>query len=79
VEGPSGQESQYLWRAQIRSPGALSINLGFTQYFMPPGGALHIYTPDRSEIVRPFTSEDNEEHGQLWTPILSGDTAIVEV
>jgi lysyl endopeptidase len=72
-------EPMYVWRGIVESRGALSLNLGFGRYQMPAGGSLHIYKPDRSEIIRPFTAADNEEHGQLWTPIVSGDQLVVEV
>jgi lysyl endopeptidase len=68
-----------LWRLRIASPGALSLNLGFTRYSMPSGGQLSLYTPDRREVVGPFTEADNEVHGQLWTPILLGDEIVVEL
>ncbi|MCH9692854.1 MAG: PKD domain-containing protein [Gammaproteobacteria bacterium] len=68
-----------IWRTQITSPGALSLNLGFSDFYMPKGGALFVYTPDREHIVRPFTALDNEDHGQLWTPMLPGDSVVVEV
>ncbi|MDP5211116.1 PKD domain-containing protein [Microbulbifer sp. 2205BS26-8] len=68
-----------VWRTRITSPGALSLNLGFSDFYMPKGGALFVYTPDRKHIIRPFTAMDNEEHGQLWTPMLPGDSVVVEV
>ncbi|HUU82142.1 MAG TPA: hypothetical protein VM243_01440, partial [Phycisphaerae bacterium] len=68
-----------LWRLRISSPGALSLNLGFTRYFMPPGGRLFVYSADLSYVVRPFTDRDNEEHGQLWTPVVLSDEIVVEV
>lgn len=73
------QSDMVIWRTQVSSPGALSLNLGFAQYNMPEGGSLHIYTPDHSQKIRPFTADDNETHGQLWTPIIAGDTVILEV
>ena len=66
-------------RMQVVSEGALSLNLGFTRYWMPPGGSLFIYTPDKSRVIGPFTEADNEDHGQLWTPILPGDHLVLEV
>lgn len=68
-----------VWRTRVVSTGALSLNLGFAEYFMPEGGSLHIYTPDQSERIRPFTADDNESHGQLWTPMLKGEVVILEV
>jgi len=73
---PGGER---LWRLRIQSPGAYSINLGFTTYRMPPGGRLLLYNTDYSHIVGPFTDADNEEHGQLWTPVVRGDEIVVEV
>ena len=68
-----------LWRLRISSPGALSLNLGFTRYRMPEGGRLFLYSADYQYRVRPFTEEDNAPHGQLWTPIVRSDEIVVEV
>ncbi|MFT4929811.1 MAG: lysyl endopeptidase [Phenylobacterium sp.] len=68
-----------VWRTRIVSSDALSLNLGFAEYSMPEGGSLHIYTPDQSQRIRPFTAADNDSHGQLWTPMIKGDVIIVEV
>jgi len=68
-----------VWRLRISSHRAKSLNLGFSQYKMPKGGSLVIYTPDLKNIMGPFTPSDNEEHEQLWTPVIDGDDIIVEV
>ncbi|MEM1214448.1 MAG: T9SS type A sorting domain-containing protein [Bacteroidota bacterium] len=68
-----------VWRLRVPSPSAHSLNFGFDQYDMPAGGKLLLYTPDRQHIQGPFTPADNEEHGQLWTPMVLGDDVIIEV
>ena len=68
-----------LWRLRIFSKGARSLNLGFTTYDMPPGGTLLIYSPDKKRVMGPFTPADNEQHAQLWTPVLDGDELVLEV
>ena len=68
-----------LWRLRIVSPGAVSLNLGFTSYFMPAGGCLFLYPPDGSTVIGPFTDRDNEEHRQLWTPAVMGDELVLEL
>ena len=68
-----------LWQLRISSPGAMSLNLGFTTYHMPAGGALRIYATDGSHELFPFTAEDNEEHGELWTPVVLSDDLMVEI
>lgn len=67
-----------LWRLRLRSAGALSLNLGFGRYHMPEGGQLRLYTPDGAVVRGPFTAADNEAHGQLWTPLLTGEEIVVE-
>lgn len=73
-----------MWRTRISAPGALSINLGFTGYWLPPGARLGLYPTDvtgpddkRGEPV--FTAADNEDHGQLWTPVILADDIVVEL
>ena len=68
-----------MWRMRITSADAVSMNLGFTAYHMPPGGQLYVYSPDYSQVLGPDTEADNEQHGQLWTPIVDGAEVVVEV
>ena len=68
-----------VWRLRIASAGAVSLNLGFTRYAMPPGGRLFLHTPDAEEVLGPFAEADNESHGELWTPLVSGGELVVEV
>ncbi|MDC8013800.1 proprotein convertase P-domain-containing protein [Tahibacter soli] len=72
-----------IWRLRITSPGAHSINLGFTQYHMPAGGRLLVYPAGMQRnadptLVREFSDADNAPHGQLWTPIVMSDDIVVE-
>jgi hypothetical protein len=66
------------WQLEITSPGALSLNLGLN-YHMPEGGRLVIYPHGQPLQQVVFTANDNEPHGQLWTPIINGDHLIMAV
>ncbi|MFT4667688.1 MAG: subtilisin-like proprotein convertase family protein [Polaribacter sp.] len=68
-----------VWRLRIYSKNAKSLNFGFSNYNMPRGGSLILYQPKRSEILGPFTPSDNEEHDQLWTPVVNGQEVVIEV
>ena len=73
-----------LWRLRITSPGALSLNLGFSRYRLPKGGRLTLYPADAEGLedprgVRTFTDRDNEAHGELWTPVVLGDDIVIEL
>lgn len=68
-----------IWRLRVPSPGAKSINFGFDQFRMPQGGQLMLYTPDGALVQGPFTPADNEDHEELWTPVIPGDELVIEV
>ena len=71
--------AERVWRLRVRSEGASSLNFGFGRYVMPAGGSLYVYSADGSTVRGPFTDADNEVHGELWTPIVPGDEAVIEV
>ena len=68
-----------VWRLVIASNGAYSINLGFSRFRLPDGAALWLYPAGEAPSFRAFTSADNEAHGELWTPIVSGGEIVVEL
>ena len=38
-----------------------------------------LYTPDGALVQGPFTPADNEDHEELWTPVIAGDELVIEV
>jgi hypothetical protein len=46
---------------------------------MPPNASLFIYSADHNEVLGAFTEKDNEQHGQLWTPLIHSDDIVVEL
>ncbi|BDS08136.1 hypothetical protein NT6N_31760 [Oceaniferula spumae] len=68
-----------VWQLTVHSPGATSLNLGFKEYRMPVGGELTLHEPSKASPYRAFTHEDNESHGELWTPLLRGEQMVVSV
>lgn len=71
--------AEAVWRLRLLSPGAYSLNLGFTRYHLPAGASLILYDPGRKRAMGPFTPADNEDHAQLWTPIFEGDELVIEL
>ena len=63
------------WRLRINSPGARTLNLGFSEYNLPSSAQLFLTT--ENEKFGPFTKADNAEHNQFWTPMLVGDDLLV--
>lgn len=68
-----------VWRLLIDAGNAPHVNFGFTRYHMPRSGQLYIYSADQTSAIRPFTHEDNADHGQLWTPIIPSSQVVIEL
>lgn len=62
-----------VWRLEVASPGALSLNLGFTTYWLPRGATLALVPSVAEAKPVVFDDGDNADHGQLWTPAVAGD------
>lgn len=67
-----------VWQVGIRSKGAYSINLLFSEFEIPEGGQLFLYSADRSHIIGSFTHENNPEEGLFPTSPVAGEEIIVE-
>jgi hypothetical protein len=68
-----------VWRLRIISSGATDLNLGFSQFRLPEGATLHVSSETEKYFQGPYTLADNKTHGQLWTPLVPGDSAVVEL
>ena len=68
-----------VWRLRLRSRGAHSLNLGFSEFDLAPGAELYLLGRKTGERFGPFTPADEEDHNQLWTPLVPGDELLVEL
>jgi lysyl endopeptidase len=69
----------YTWTHRVTTPNAVSLNFGFSRFNLPEGAELNIYSADRTQFIRAFTSLDNNVNGQLWTPVIMSDDVIIEL
>ncbi|HIB00925.1 MAG TPA: hypothetical protein EYO31_03305 [Phycisphaerales bacterium] len=67
------------WTLRVSCKNAVSMNLGFGRYNMPSSGSLTMYDASGDFRVRSFTADDNKAHGQLWTPVIPGNEAVIEI
>lgn len=67
-----------LWRLMIQSPGAFSINLGFSYYELPVDAKLFVFSADRKTVYGAFTHQNNNEEHVFATDLIPGSAIIVE-
>ncbi|MCH2142100.1 MAG: proprotein convertase P-domain-containing protein [Phycisphaerales bacterium] len=70
-------QGQLQWQLRITSPDAVSINFGFEIWSLPDSAEMVIGTSHGDWTMRPFTSLDNKQHGELWTPPVPGDDTLI--
>lgn len=74
LETPNGSK---IWRIVLSCEEALTVNLTFTESFIPEGNELYVYNPEKDFILGSF----NENHiykGELGTELVPGNTVVVE-
>lgn len=71
-------EGTKVWRLGIHSPGALSLNVLFSEYELPEGAQLFLYNADQSKVLGAFNHLNNSELGLLPVAPIEGDSLIIE-
>ncbi len=67
-----------IWKATITSENALALGLYFSDFYLPKGAKLFIYSPDKEQIIGSFTDLNNPETGLFATELIYGDKLIIE-
>ncbi|HWB64528.1 MAG TPA: T9SS type A sorting domain-containing protein [Chitinophagales bacterium] len=75
VNLPSGDR---LWQIAVQAPGAYSINLAFSNFHMPAGAKMYIYSADGSQLLGAFTAKNNLPDKFFAADLLLTDEVIVE-
>ena len=73
------EDGRRLWRLRIESPGSTDLNFGFSDYKMPAGATLYVWSEIDGYFRGPFGANDNRVHQQLWTPVIPGENAVIEL
>ncbi|MGF1527605.1 MAG: trypsin-like serine peptidase, partial [Candidatus Competibacterales bacterium] len=75
-------DGSQIWRLKLSAPGATDLNIGFGRYRLPKGATLHLISTAAGTdgyYEGPYDATDNQPHGELWTPVIPGDEAVIEV
>ena len=73
------EDGSRLWRLRLSSAGALSLNLGLDSFDLPEDAAFWVHAPDGSRVQGPYTAENRNALGGLWTAIVLGDELVAEL
>jgi lysyl endopeptidase len=74
-ELPGGDK---VWRLNIVSEGAKTLNFIFDEYFMPEGATLYFYSNDRNSLLGAYDNSFNRQDLRLGTWTIEGDNIWIE-
>ncbi len=68
-----------IWRLRVIARGATDLNFGFGRFYLTEGATLHVSSLQEAYFQGPYTAADNRDHLQLWTPVVPGSEAMIEL
>ena len=71
-------EGDRVWKIKFSSPGALSMNVIFNDFFIPEGGSVHLYNKETDMVVGAYTEKNNNVNSMLGTDLIKGETVVIE-
>jgi hypothetical protein len=72
---PNGDQ---IWRTRVQAKDAKGLVLYFSNFRIPTGAKLYVYSLDKKEVLGGFTSENNQMSGQFALGPIYSDDIIVE-
>ena len=69
----------WVWRLRVHAPNATDLNFGLTHYRLAEGATLHVWSEDYDYVEGPYTAVDASHAGDLWTPVVPGERAVLEL
>jgi len=67
-----------IWRINILSEGARTMNFIFDSYILPEGAKVYLYSDDQQSLIGAYTSVMNHPEEVLGTWLIDGDNIWIE-
>jgi hypothetical protein len=72
---PGGER---VWQLHLKAEGALAVMLYYSDFYIPAGGKLFIYSPDKSQLLGAYTDSTNPGGGLFATEFIGGEELVLE-
>jgi lysyl endopeptidase len=67
------------WRTRLHSTQAQALLVEFSRFDVPAGAALWLYDAEGRIVQGPYTAANHHAHAGLWTAMVPGETAVIEL
>lgn len=71
-------EEGRIWRTIITCPGAMTVNLLLSDFYLPEGATLFLYDLNRTNKIGAYTHQNNRPENELGTELIHGESIIIE-
>ena len=71
-------DGENIWRLHLSAKDAVAIMLYYNDFYIPEGGQLFIYNPDKSQLLGAYTHRTHPAGGLFATEFIGGDELILE-
>ena len=71
------RDGHWVWQYEVFAKAAVHLNFGLEKVNLPEGAWLEIIGKDGA--LGPYTAQDIPEHGKLWTSVLGGESAMLQL
>ena len=68
-----------IWRMVVSSQNAYSLNMAFSNFYLPPSGVMFLYDSEKTYAIGPLTDLNNKTHKEWWSPIIPFDEVVIEI
>ncbi|HLP49813.1 MAG TPA: T9SS type A sorting domain-containing protein [Chitinophagales bacterium] len=75
---PATNDNGRIKQKQITSKGALGLVVLFDKLYLPEGATLHVYSPDRKQVLGAFTHSNTPSPIAFNAGIIAGESCIIE-
>ncbi|MDD4922652.1 MAG: trypsin-like peptidase domain-containing protein [Bacteroidales bacterium] len=72
------EDGTKVWKVGIRSAGAYSLNILFSDFLLPDGARVFLYNSDRTTVLGSFTNENRPKGGEFSISPVDGDELTIE-
>ena len=70
--------NESIWRLHLKAKDAVAIMLYYADFYIPDGGRLFIYNPDKTQVLGAYTHRTHPSGGRFATEFIDGDELILE-
>lgn len=71
-------DGRLIWHLQLQLPGALALLLTYSDFYLPQGSSLYLYTPAHTSVLGAFTHNTHAQGGSFSTEMLPGSAVVLE-